>query len=321
MPVIGHTLVGIVVAQQFGPGTAASERERGRWTGALWLPAILALSYLPDVLTQFGVWLQLPSAQAAGHSLPVGCLLGVVLGALWSRLAATPLLRTVALATGVILLHDALDLFQDAERMPLWPFSIREVGVDWLMFDNRLAGEAVVFGLPFAVYQAWRVVTGRPILGAGSVPAVARWSAGLVVCGVLATTVGVIQLRQDRGAQMHRAEELLRAGRLDEALAAIDAGERWPASPGDGDLLRGRIYARMGDDVRAEEVFLRAYRNDPDEFWPTAVLANFYASRGPAEARRARSAPYVETLRARFAGHEAFPRVMGWVEQGLASGQ
>lgn len=317
MPVIGHTLVGIVVAQQFGPGATTRAREPGRWTRALWLPAIVGLSYLPDVLTQLGVWLEFPSAQAAGHSMPVACVVGAGLGGLWSRVAGTARLRTIALAAGVIVLHDTLDLFQDVERMPLWPFSMRQIGVDWLMFDDRLAGEAVAFGLPFAAYQIWRIATRRPLRGADPAPAVARWPTGLFMVCVLATTVGVVHLRETREAQMRGAEELLGDGRFEEALVSIDAAERWPSSAGRGDLLRGRVYVRMGDDVRAEEVLLRSYRNDPDAFWPAAMLAEFHASRGPAQTRRARSAPYVETLRARFAGHDAFPRVIERIERDL----
>jgi hypothetical protein len=321
MPVIGHTLVGIVVAQQFSPDASTRAHESVWGARTFRLPTIVGLSYLPDVLTQLGIWLELPSAQAAGHSVPVACVLGAMLGALWSRLAGTSRRRTIALAAGVIVLHDALDLFQDVERMPLWPLSMRQVGLDWLMFTDRLTGEVVAFGLPFAAYQVWRIATRRPLLGADPAPAAARWTTGLFIGCVLATTVGVIHLRETRETQMGRAEDLLRAGRLTEALASIDAAERWPSSAGQGDLLRGRIYVRMGADTRAEEVFLRAYRNDPEAFWTAAALAEFYAARGSAETRRARSAPYVETLRERFGGHDGFLRVMERIERSLKDGE
>lgn len=315
MPIIGHTLVGIVVAQQVEPRGSTRAHPPGQWTHVLWLPTIVALSYLPDVLTHLGVWLGVPSAQAAGHSMIVACVLGVAIGASWSRLAASSPLRTIALATGVLLLHDALDLLQDVERMPLWPLSMRQVGTDWLMFTDRLSGEAVAFGLPFAAYQLWRIATRRPLLGATTTTAAVRWTAGLFACGVLVTTVGVSYLRDIRGAQLRAAEAHWRSGELHEALAFIDAAERWPSSAGRGDLLRGQVYAVMGQDEQAEQAMLRAYRRNPDAFWPNAVLAEFHASRGSVSTRLERSAPYVEVLRTRFATHEALPSVMARIQQ------
>lgn len=314
MPVIGHTLVGIVIAQHFAIDTAA--RPPAAWARALWLPAIVALSYVPDLLTQAGVWFDLSFAQAAGHSLPVACVLGAAMGIIWSRLTGTSRGRAIALAATVILLHDALDLLQDVERMPLWPFSMRQVGVDWLMWTDRLAGEAIAFGLPFAAYQAWRLATKRPWLGADPASGAAHGIAGVFICGVLVVTTGLVQLRETRDAQMRRGEDLLREGRFDAALASAAAAERWPATRGRADLLRGRIYLRMGEDDRAAEMFLRAHRRTPG-FWTTAALAEFHASHGPVETRRARAAPFIDALRARFAAHDRFPDVMDRIDRNL----
>ncbi len=316
MPILGHTFIGVVVAREIGPDALASTRTAGPWTRALWVPAIVTLSYLPDVLTQCGIWLQWPWARAAGHSVLVACVLGAVIGGIWSRLTMLPFGRLAALATGVIALHDVVDLFQDAERTPFWPFSMRPAGVDWLMFTDRLVGELAVFGVPFAAYLVWQRVRRRSVVSEPSSSA-GRWVTGAFVCAVLVVSLGIVHLRQERQTQMDRAEALLRSGRLEEALATIDAAEQWPSSPGRGDLLRGRVYVRMGRDDQAEAVFLRAHDRAPNTFWPTAVLAEFYASRGPIETRRARSAPYIETLRARFSGWEAFGRVMERIEQHL----
>ena len=283
------------------------------------MPAIVSLSYLPDVLTQCGIWLGFASAQAAGHSVPAAIVLGVPIGLLWSRATGAPRLRMAALATGVILLHDGVDLLQDVERMPLWPFSTMEIGRDWLMFSDRLIGEFLTFGVPFVAWLVWRKVTGRPTLTIPGLPARARWATGAYVGAVLLATLGVVHLRAERETQMDRAEELLRAGQLHDALSALDAAEGWPSYPGQGDLLRGRVFARMGDEARAEEMFLRVYRNDPNAFWPVAVLAEFYASRGPADARRTRSAPYVDRLRREFAGNESFPRVIERIDRHLTT--
>jgi membrane-bound metal-dependent hydrolase YbcI (DUF457 family) len=319
MPVIGHALVGIVVAQHVGANTprgrAASTAAR-----AMWVPAIVSLSYLPDVLTQCGVWLGFAWAQAAGHSVAAALVIGVSIGLCCNRATGAPFLRMAAVTTGVLLLHDGLDLLQDAGRMPLWPFSTMEIGRDWLRFDHRVIGELLTFGVPFVAWLVWRKVTGRSTLGMQEEPAGARWAIAAYVGAVLFATLGVVHLREERETQMDRAKQLLRAGRFTEALSALDAAEEWPSSPGQGDLLRGRVFATMGDETRAEHTFLRAYRNDPHAFWTNAVLAEFYASRGPADARRTRSAPYVERLRREFARNDAFPRVIERIDRELTSG-
>jgi membrane-bound metal-dependent hydrolase YbcI (DUF457 family) len=318
MPVIGHALVGVVVAQHVGPNTP-SQRGASTVSHAMWVPAVVSLSYLPDVLTQCGVWLGFTWAQAAGHSIAAAIVIGVALGLFWSRATGAPFLRMAAVTTGVILLHDGLDLLQDAGRMPLWPFSSVEVGRDWLRFNHRVIGELLTFGVPFVAWLVWRKVTGRPTLGMQGEPAGARWAIAAYVGTVLLATLGVVHLREERETQMDGAEELLRAGRFTEALSALDAAEDWPSSPGQGDLLRGRVFARMGDGARAEDTLLRAYRKEPNAFWTNAVLAEFYASRGPANARRTRSAPYVARLRREFARHDAFPRVIARIDRELTS--
>jgi tetratricopeptide (TPR) repeat protein len=223
------------------------------------------------------------------------------------------------LATGVILLHDGVDLLQDAERMPLWPFSTMEIGRDWLKFSDRLIGELLTFGVPFVAWLVWRKMTGRATLALPGTSARARWATGAYVVAVLLATLGMVHLRREREAQMDRAEELLRAGQLNDALSALDAAEGWPASFGKGDVLRGRVFVRMGDEARAEETFLRAYRNHPNSFWTIAVLAEFYASRGPADSRRTRSAPFVDRLRREFAGDESFAGVIERIDRNLTT--
>jgi hypothetical protein len=112
-------------------------------------------SYLPDFVALAAVWLDYEFAQAIGHSIPLGLVVGAAAGAAWARAMDGSFAtagRMAALAAGVIVLHDVLDLFQDHERMPFWPLSSREIGVNWLMMPNRLAGELLIFGLPFAVF-------------------------------------------------------------------------------------------------------------------------------------------------------------------------
>lgn len=320
MPIIGHALAGIVLAQHFDP--AARRRPSGPVTHALWLPLLVVLSYLPDVAAHAGQWMGVGSttAQAVGHSIPIGLLVGALVGRVWAGLAAGPARLFMALAAGAIVLHDLFDLLQDAERMPFWPLSHRQLGVDWLAYPDRLWNEFLVFGVPFALYETWRVIRRRGQT-APSGPGSSRtliWAGRVIVLATLLAALTVLQLREVRERQMDEAISLVRAGRFTEALVVVDLAERWPSSPGAGDITRGEAWDGLGDAVRAESAFLRAYERNPDDFWPVAVLAQHYASYGTRAERLQRSAPWVERLLRQFPGHDALGRVLDGIDRILS---
>jgi hypothetical protein len=92
-----------------------------------------------------------------GHSIPLGIVAGAIVGVVWARMTGGSTRVLTALAVGSIVLHDVLDLLQDGQRMPFWPLSDLRVGVGWLASSDRLWWELLVFGLPFAIYETWRV--------------------------------------------------------------------------------------------------------------------------------------------------------------------
>lgn len=320
MPIIGHTLAGIAIAQQFESAGSDSSSARGPVARALWMPLIVAISYLPDVATQVALlWMGHAPAQAVGHSIPFGVPLGTLIGVAWAVVAGGPARLLAMVSAGAIVLHDAMDLLQDSERMPFWPLSTRQMGVDWFAEPNRLWGEVLAFGVPFAIFEVWRATRRRPRASA-SPPRVHRglvWAGRGLVLAVLLGALTVLSLREMRERQMDDARAMRRAGRFDEALALVERAERWPSFFGAGDITRGEAYDGLGDRARAEAAFLRAYRRKPDDFWPVAVLAWHYASHGTREERRQRSAPFVETLRRQFADDEALERVLAGIERSI----
>jgi membrane-bound metal-dependent hydrolase YbcI (DUF457 family) len=321
MPVIGHTFAGILIAQEFEPAGPRNPRPIGPIARAFWIPTIVALSYVPDIVTQIGSWIGYRSAQPLGHSIPLGILAGVVAGLTWARMSGGSARLLIALAAGSIVLHDVLDILQDAKRMPFWPLSERRIGVDWLASSDRLWWELVVFGVPFALYEIWRFRTRRRLAPMAPAPTSrAVWIGRGLVLAVALSAFTVLELRSERGRQMGRAEALVRARKFTEALTAIDAADRWPLSSVTADLLRGRSYEGLGDTSRAEAAFLRAYEREPDSFWTVASLAEFYASHGTSAERQQRSAPYVGQLQRKFPAHAALPRVLERIRRDVANG-
>jgi hypothetical protein len=323
MPVIGHTFAGILIAQEFEPAGRRNPRSLGPLARAFWIPTIVGLSYLPDVVTQIALWLGYRSAQSAGHSVVLGIAAGVILGAAWAWMSGGSPRMLIALATGSIVLHDVLDLLQDGQRMPFWPLSEFRIGVEWLASSDRLWWELVVFGLPFAIYEIWRDSSRRraPIAVAPAPASRAVWIGRALVVAVLLSAFTVLELRRVRGRELDRAETLIRGRKYADALVAIDAGDRWPLSSVTVDLLRGRAYLGLGDAVRAEASFLRAYEREPDNFWTVASLAELYASHGTRVERAQKSARYVDELKRKFPGQSSLPRVLERVRRDIAKGR
>lgn len=323
MPVIGHAFVGIVTAHAFEPGGRRNRQVLPPLARALWMPALVGLAYLPDVITQLGFWMGYPSARLAGHSVPLGLLAGLLIGIGAARLVGGSPRLLSALAAGTILLHDVFDLVQDFDRAPFWPISARVLGSGGVDLPNRLLSELLIFGVPCALYEAWRFHRrrrGSPV-GERRPASTLVWVGRGLVIALLLSAVAVQLTRGDRRRQMSLAQRLLDSGRYAEALAAANAADRWPltTSPGRLDLVRAEAYEGLGDHARAETFYLRAYRTDPENFWAVADLAEYYANHGTAAERRERSAPYVEELQRRFPGNRALRAALDRVERRASS--
>jgi tetratricopeptide (TPR) repeat protein len=260
------------------------------------------------------------SAQEVGHSIPLGVLAGAIAGVVWARMSGGSARVLTALSVGSIVLHDVLDLLQDGKRMPFWPLSEHRMGVEWLASSDRLWWELVVFGLPFAIYEIWRVAAPRQRPIATASASLATWIGRGLVLVVMLSAFTVLELRRERGRELGRAETLVRARKFAEALDAIDAADRWPLSSVTADLLRGRAYLGLGDAANAEVSFRHAYEHDPENFWTVASLAEYYASHGTSAERRQRSAPYVEELQRKFSDNTSLPRVLERIRAALANG-
>lgn len=320
MPVIGHAFVGIITAHEFEPVGLREQQPLRPLARALWMPALVGLAYLPDVVTQLGLWMGYGSAKLAGHSVPLGVLAGLLIGIGWARLSGGAPRLLSALAIGSILFHDLLDLLQDTDRVPFWPITERVIGSGWLALPNRLSSELLIFGLPYALYEGWRYLRRRSIAGSGRRSSGLIWVGRGLVIMLLLSAVAVQRVRGERRRQMNLAERLLGSGQFAEALKAADAADRWPspANPGRTDIVRGEAYEGLGDKARAEMFYLRAYQGDPENFWAMADLATLYASSdAPVEERRRKAEHWLLVLRERFPDNPELSRLVARVQRRL----
>lgn len=323
MPVLGHAVVGILAAQAVGRQGLRSPLKSSESDSILWMPALVVLSYLPDIVTQLGFWAGFPSSRLAGHSLPVGILAGLLIARAWAGRHTPRFGLLAALVVGTIVSHDLLDLLQDEERSPFWPFSSALIGASWIPLRNRLANELLLFGVPFAAFELTVLAAHVRQRGARHVLAERRWWVSVALVCVLLVAVGSgVWLRGERQRRLRTADRLLRTGQYAEALRTADDADRWPWRAGSGrlDVIRGDAYEGLGNLAAAEMHFLRAYEANPDDFRAMSSLAEFWASYGTAAERRNRAFPLVETLRTRFPRHPALAATLRRIERKAAQG-
>ncbi len=330
MPVLGHACVGLAI----GVSTERSaqghtQRPAVGAASVLWVPAVITLAYLPDIVAQLGLIAGWSDSRLLGHSIVFALALSPAIGAVLMRLAGVSFSRAFVTALVSLLVHDVLDLGQATDRAPWWPLSDRPVGFELGLIPTGLLSEVVVFGGLLLAFLAVRQTARRWIGQRGmDQPGPEEGSARLVWLGrgsivaVVLAAVVTHSLRDAREFQLETGRALVDRREYRAGLEALARAERWPstARPGRIDYARAEAYAGMGDRRQAETSYLRAYRADPTYFWAVADLTLFYASSDqPAAERRRLAAPYLHRLRSEFAGNAALPQVLERVERRLSA--
>jgi len=332
MPVLGHAFVGLAI----GVSTRRSGREQSAPPGigaawALWLPAVVTLAYLPDIVAQLGVIAGWSDGRLLGHSVLFAVAVSPAIAVVLMWLARVSVIRAFVTALVSLLVHDVLDLAQATDRAPWWPLSDRHVGVELGLIPTDLLREAAVFGglmLAFlALRHAAHLWAGQSAVNpriSGEGPVRLVWLGRAFIVAVVSAAVVTHSLRDARDSQLEAGRALVERGAYQAALEVLAGAEPWPSTtkPGRIDYVRAEAYAGMGDRPRAEAYYLRSYLADPTYFWAVADLALFYASSAePVGQRRRLVAPYLNRLRSEFAGHPDLPEILARVERKLAAVQ
>ncbi len=324
MPVLGHAFAGLTTAAY----TRGSVRRRVG--AALWTPALVGLAYLPDLLAQLGTLAANGGWRTATHSVLFAAAAALLLAWPLARLTGISAGRAGLLVFFSVGLHDLLDLLQGTDCRPFWPFSHRHINLPDRHLPAGMLGEVVSYGgiaglLILARMLAVRLKRKQPA-SAGAptgrfAPPRAWMMAGYgLTAAVLLLAAGTHYLRDVRRQQFETALALIRDRRPAEALPLLDEARKWPhvSNPARVHFARAEAYLRMGDRTCAEQYYLAALDEGPDDFWVLADVAIFYASsQEPLEVRRRRVEPLVATLRERFATWRDLPRVLAKIDAKL----
>ena len=330
MPVVGHAFVGLATAVQFDPASRRDGRAPSPFAAISWAPAVVAVSYAPDLVTQLGSSAGWTRAGVFGHSLAVAIAGGALIAVCWSKATALSLRRLLPLSIGSIVAHDVLDLLQSTDRAPFWPWSARIVTAGRPLLPTGLASDAIFFAALFALFAVWRLATGRtlgPLTAArpAEVPRRVAWIVRGTAAALIAAALAAHAFRERLEHQLDAAEHLVERGRFAEALALADrADSGWLAAvkPGRVDIVRAEAYEAMGDLSRAESLYRRAYAEDPTNFWAAVDIAEYYANLDrPADERRRLAEPYVAALRSRFVSYRELPAILDRIDRRLASNE
>jgi membrane-bound metal-dependent hydrolase YbcI (DUF457 family) len=324
MPVLGHAFVGLTIGVATRPNMAMpSNASGGASASACWLPAMVGLAYLPDIVAQLGLMAGWWEGRLLGHSLVFAIAASPLIAAVLRRLASVSFARAWLTSVASLVLHDVLDLAQATDRAPWWPLSHRPVGVDTGLMPTGLVSETALFGGLLCAWVAVRRAAGRTSSRPADHARRTWWGPTFIVLVIVAALV-TQWLREAREADAERARALVEAGAYRAGLEALAHADRWPsaAKPGRIEYLRAEAYAGLGDRGAAERSYRKAYRADPTYFWTVADLALFYASSAePASERRRLVAPYMDRLRVDFAGHPTLPSVLAKLERRLQEGR
>lgn len=329
MPVLGHAFVGLAIGISTRPTSRDHSRAPGVESGtALWIPAVVFLAYVPDIVTQVGFLVGWSKGRLLGHSVVLAVTASLVIAALLMRLAAVSFTRAFLTSLVSLLVHDVLDLAQATDRAPWWPLSDRPMSLDLAVIPTDFLHETAVFGGLLLAFLALRHAAQRWAGQKALDPAISGegyrqrvWLSRGFIVAVLLTAAVTHSLRDRREAQLETGRALVEQRAYPAALEVLAQAERWPSSvnPGRIDYVRAEAYAGMGDRRRAEAYYLRAYGADPMYFWTVADLAVFYASSSESVAERRRLiAPYLSRLRTEFARDPALPEILARVEGRLA---
>jgi membrane-bound metal-dependent hydrolase YbcI (DUF457 family) len=328
MPVLGHAFVGLGIGMAIRPVIRGPSQTPGvEARSPLWLPAIVAIAYLPDVVTQVALLAGWSDGRLFAHSAMFAVAVSPAVAALLMRLAAVPFVRAFLVSLLSLLVHDVLDLLQATDRTLWWPLSDRRVGIDLVLLPTDSVREAAMFGALLLVFVALRHVM-RPRAAQRtldlSLPSkgYARrvWLGRASIVAIVVAAALTHELRNVRESQLEAGRALIHQGAYPAALEALGSAEQWPSTAKAGRInyLRAEAYAGMNDRRSAEVHYLRAHWADPGYLWAVADLAVFYASSNhpPAERRRL-AAPWVKLLCTDFVAHPALPDVLAHVERKL----
>jgi hypothetical protein len=324
MPLFGHAFVGLSAALYTKP------RSRDSFGAAMWVPILIFLNYLPDIIAQINSLLGLRGTETASHSVVSGVLYSLIIAPVLMVLAKLSFCRAFLISLCSILVHDLLDLLQAPERLFLWPFSPWRPSPEYTMTHMSARDEIIVFGF---IYIAALIIYITCFYKHNSQPHHAKttqqqcimWFARILLISILMSAGATQYLRKVRVETFNQAKAVLGTTKnYTLGLALIEEAGRWPygASFAWIDYFKAKAYWGLGDRNKAEQYYHRSLDENPWNFWCVGDVAILYASSNEQLAdRRRRVFPYIKLLVENFSGHPSLHGYLKKIEDALGRNQ
>jgi tetratricopeptide (TPR) repeat protein len=287
-----------------------------------WIPTCVALSYLPDVVTQSFETFGLAGIHELAHSMVFPLLAGVLFAWPIARLFNVSLMMAALVVCCSSLIHLLLDFLQKTDRWMYWPGRAMGIDIEGPLIPSDTLKEAALFATFFILFEIVYRVTTRSKRKAASLRTDTHrrrtqrhltMAAVMMTTGIFVFAVTTHYLRGVRQRQLLAGYELITEAKYHEALASLDRADTWPHTthPGRIAFFRAQAYRGLGQRQVAEEYYLRSLEGDPDWFWILADLATFYATGPePVEKKREKASPYIKRLSDEYLDHRNYAHVM-----------
>ena len=320
MPLFGHAFVGMGAALYIKP------RARDSFGAAMWIPILIFLNYLPDIVAQISFLLGLRGTEIVWHSLVAGVLFSLIISPGLMVLAQLSFRRAFLISLCSILVHDLLDLLQTPGRLFLWPVSSWRFSPEYTLTPMSARDEIIVFGF---FYIAALIIYVTCFYKHNSQPRRVKttqqqslvWLARILVIIILMSAGATQYLREIRAEKFNQAKAVLETTEYyTVGLGLIEEAGRWPygASFAWIDYFKARAYWGLGDRKQAELYYKKSLDEDPWNIWSLGDLALLYAASDehPAE-RRQHISPYVKRLLENFSGDPILQSYLNKIEAAL----
>lgn len=315
MPLFGHAFVGLGAALYTKP------RAHDSFGAAMWVPILIFLNYLPDIIAQISSFLGRRGAETASHSLVSGVLFSLIISPGLMVLAQLSFRRAFLISLCSILVHDLLDLLQTPGRLFLWPVSSWQFSPEYTLTPMSARDEIIVFGF---FYIAALIIYVTCFYKHNSQPRSVKtkqqqslvWLARILVIIILMSAGATQYLKKIRAEKFNQAKAVLEITKYyTVGLGLIEEAGRWPygASFTWIDYFKARAYLGLGDRKQAELYYKKSLDEDPWNIWCVGDLALLYASTNEQIAyRRRRVSPYIKLLVENFSDH---PALQGYLKK------
>lgn len=328
MPLLGHAFTGMATACIVSTSSKTNTSKSDNYFSPFLSSTLIALAYLPDIVSQVLLLLNWHNGRTFGHSLLFAVIAAIPAGILLCRQTPFTLKQSVALGFSSILLHDILDILQSTDRQPFWPFSTATVGTDFSYIPTNPTKEALIFASIYCLILGYYFLRHKrvPLPPQTSKPysTTQVWIGRLLIFSIVLSAVATHHLRSQRLREFQQTRPYLKQHKYKELFQTLDTVDKWPkiTHAGRTDYFRGEAYLQQHKLDLAETYFLKSYAQDNNFFWCVANLALTYAlSDRTQEKRVTLSAPYLFQLQTQFSRHREYPNYMRKIQHNLSTRQ